>query len=171
MCQTESVDWEVELAVVIGKKCKDVNEEDALDYVLGWTVANDVSPVLSSPFPSFRSQRVSRAEPLLSPSLPPFLFCVHFFWPALPFLDHRPQAPSVQLAMVPRQRLRRLLPARPHPRLLPHHPQPARPQALYPRQRSPEAERIRGRDDLPARKVGRILFFTFPASALCFSLF
>lgn len=37
------VDWEVELAVVIGKKCKDVTEADALNYVLGYTVANDVS--------------------------------------------------------------------------------------------------------------------------------
>jgi len=37
------VDWEVELAVVIGSKCKDVSEEDALKYVVGYTVANDVS--------------------------------------------------------------------------------------------------------------------------------
>merc|ERR1712113_177902 len=36
-------DWEVELAIVIGKRCKDVSEEDALKYVLGYTVANDVS--------------------------------------------------------------------------------------------------------------------------------
>lgn len=37
------VDYEVELAVVIGRACKDVSREDALDYVLGYTVANDVS--------------------------------------------------------------------------------------------------------------------------------
>lgn len=37
------VDWEVELAVVIGVKCKDVSESEALRYVLGYTVANDVS--------------------------------------------------------------------------------------------------------------------------------
>jgi hypothetical protein len=43
VCQNEEVDWEVELCVVIGKDCKDVAEEDALDYVLGYTVANDVS--------------------------------------------------------------------------------------------------------------------------------
>ena len=29
--------------MVIGKECKDVLEEDALDYVLGYTCANDVS--------------------------------------------------------------------------------------------------------------------------------
>ena len=37
------VDWEVELAVVIGKPCKDVAPEDAEDYILGYTCANDVS--------------------------------------------------------------------------------------------------------------------------------
>lgn len=37
------VDYEVELAIVIGKRCKNVRREDALDYVLGYTVANDVS--------------------------------------------------------------------------------------------------------------------------------
>lgn len=41
-CQREEADWEVELCVVIGKDCKNVSEEDALDYVVGYTVANDV---------------------------------------------------------------------------------------------------------------------------------
>jgi 2-keto-4-pentenoate hydratase/2-oxohepta-3-ene-1,7-dioic acid hydratase in catechol pathway len=36
-------DWEVELAVVIGRKCKHVKKENALEYVAGYTVANDVS--------------------------------------------------------------------------------------------------------------------------------
>jgi len=36
-------DWEVELAIVIGKAAKDVLEAEALDYVLGYTGANDVS--------------------------------------------------------------------------------------------------------------------------------
>jgi 2-keto-4-pentenoate hydratase/2-oxohepta-3-ene-1,7-dioic acid hydratase in catechol pathway len=36
-------DYEVELTIVIGKSAKDVPEEDALDYVLGYTAANDVS--------------------------------------------------------------------------------------------------------------------------------
>lgn len=35
-------DYEVELAVVIGKDAKDVPESEALDYVLGYTGANDV---------------------------------------------------------------------------------------------------------------------------------
>jgi 2,4-diketo-3-deoxy-L-fuconate hydrolase len=40
---TKKVDWEAELAVVIGKRAKDVAEEDALNYVIGYTCGNDVS--------------------------------------------------------------------------------------------------------------------------------
>ena len=36
-------DWEVELGLVIGKTCKYVTAEEALDYVAGYFVANDVS--------------------------------------------------------------------------------------------------------------------------------
>lgn len=36
-------DWEVELGVVIGKEAKYVSEEDALDYVAGFCVINDLS--------------------------------------------------------------------------------------------------------------------------------
>jgi len=37
------VDYETELAVVIGKAAKDVSVAEALDYVIGYTAANDVS--------------------------------------------------------------------------------------------------------------------------------
>lgn len=40
---SDQVDYECELAVVIGKQCKNVSAEDALGYVLGYTCANDVS--------------------------------------------------------------------------------------------------------------------------------
>jgi 2-keto-4-pentenoate hydratase/2-oxohepta-3-ene-1,7-dioic acid hydratase in catechol pathway len=40
---TERVDWEVELAVVIGRRAVKVAKEEALDHVFGYTVANDVS--------------------------------------------------------------------------------------------------------------------------------
>jgi 2-keto-4-pentenoate hydratase/2-oxohepta-3-ene-1,7-dioic acid hydratase in catechol pathway len=40
---TERVDWEVELAVVIGQRMRKVAQGDALDHVFGYTVANDVS--------------------------------------------------------------------------------------------------------------------------------
>ena len=36
-------DWEVELAFVIGKTAKDVTESEAMDYIAGYTVCNDVS--------------------------------------------------------------------------------------------------------------------------------
>ncbi|KAH9947212.1 fumarylacetoacetate hydrolase [Amylocystis lapponica] len=36
-------DYETELVIVIGKAAKNVSEADALDYVLGYTAANDVS--------------------------------------------------------------------------------------------------------------------------------
>ena len=41
--RSDEVDYECELAVVIGKPCKNVSPEHALDYVLGYTCANDVS--------------------------------------------------------------------------------------------------------------------------------
>lgn len=41
--KSEKSDWEVELAVVIGKKAKYVSEENALDYVAGYAVHNDLS--------------------------------------------------------------------------------------------------------------------------------
>jgi 2-keto-4-pentenoate hydratase/2-oxohepta-3-ene-1,7-dioic acid hydratase in catechol pathway len=40
---TSQLDWEVELAVVIGKKGKYVSKEKAMDYVFGYTVINDIS--------------------------------------------------------------------------------------------------------------------------------
>jgi 2-keto-4-pentenoate hydratase/2-oxohepta-3-ene-1,7-dioic acid hydratase in catechol pathway len=41
--ESTEVDYECELAVVIGKTCKNATRENALDYVLGYTCANDVS--------------------------------------------------------------------------------------------------------------------------------
>lgn len=35
--------YEGELVAVFGKKCRNVSKEEALDYVLGWTIGNDVS--------------------------------------------------------------------------------------------------------------------------------
>ncbi|PTL38005.1 fumarylacetoacetate hydrolase family protein [Alkalicoccus saliphilus] len=40
---TEKLDYEAEFAFVVGKKAKDVSEEEALDYVAGYTIVNDVS--------------------------------------------------------------------------------------------------------------------------------
>lgn len=41
--KSDEVDYECELAVVIGRECYNVSKEKALDYVLGYTCANDVS--------------------------------------------------------------------------------------------------------------------------------
>ena len=40
---TQQLDWEVELAVIIGKKGKYVSKENAMDYVFGYTIINDIS--------------------------------------------------------------------------------------------------------------------------------
>ncbi len=37
------IDWEVELALVIGRRGKGIKKEEAMDYVAGFTVMNDVS--------------------------------------------------------------------------------------------------------------------------------
>lgn len=39
----EKTDWEVELAVIIGQRAKDVPESSALDYVAGYAIMNDIS--------------------------------------------------------------------------------------------------------------------------------
>ena len=40
---SEKTDWEVELGVVIGRRAKYVSEAEALDYVFGYCVVNDIS--------------------------------------------------------------------------------------------------------------------------------
>jgi 2-keto-4-pentenoate hydratase/2-oxohepta-3-ene-1,7-dioic acid hydratase in catechol pathway len=40
---SDQLDWEVELAVIIGTAGRDISEERAFDHVFGYTVANDVS--------------------------------------------------------------------------------------------------------------------------------
>jgi len=40
---TEELQYEGELVVVIGEKCRNVSEAEALDYVFGYTIGNDVS--------------------------------------------------------------------------------------------------------------------------------
>ena len=41
--RSDEVDYECELAVIIGRTCKNVSADDALRHVLGYTCANDVS--------------------------------------------------------------------------------------------------------------------------------
>ncbi|KAF4990295.1 hypothetical protein FDECE_14438 [Fusarium decemcellulare] len=60
IAQDDQADYEGELCVVIGKDAKDVSEEDALSYVAGYTVGNDISsrrlqrdPSLAGPVPQW----------------------------------------------------------------------------------------------------------------------
>lgn len=39
----KELDYEVELAIIIGKKCKNVAEEEAEEVIFGYTIANDIS--------------------------------------------------------------------------------------------------------------------------------
>lgn len=41
--ETEKLDWEVELALIIGKEAKHVQKDQAMDYIFGFCVALDVS--------------------------------------------------------------------------------------------------------------------------------
>ena len=43
IAQDDQADYEGELTVVMGRDAKNVSVEGALDYMLGYTVANDVS--------------------------------------------------------------------------------------------------------------------------------
>lgn len=47
----DHIDWECELGVVIGRHCRDVPEDEALDYVAGYTVVNDVTDRRFTPNP------------------------------------------------------------------------------------------------------------------------
>ncbi len=41
--RTERLDYEVELAAVIGRECKDVLKEEGMEYIYGYTILNDLS--------------------------------------------------------------------------------------------------------------------------------
>lgn len=52
----DHIDWELELGVIIGKRCKGVSEAEALQYVAAYTVVNDISDRVFRPNPG-RNQR------------------------------------------------------------------------------------------------------------------
>lgn len=52
----DHVDWECELGVIIGEVCKGVSEEEALDYVAGYTVVNDITDRKYRPNPERKSR-------------------------------------------------------------------------------------------------------------------
>ena len=52
----EHLDWELELGVVIGREAKGVRESEALEYVAGYTVVNDLSDRRFRPNPDRRER-------------------------------------------------------------------------------------------------------------------
>jgi len=40
---TQAVDYEVELGVIIGRRCRNISEGDVKDYIFGYTIINDVT--------------------------------------------------------------------------------------------------------------------------------
>ena len=50
------IDWEIELAVIIGRRVKHAAESEALEYVAGYTIINDISDRRFRPNPA-RQQR------------------------------------------------------------------------------------------------------------------
>jgi len=55
-CYSKQIDYEIELGVIIGKEAKCIGPDDALDYVAGYTICNDVS-ARSVTFEERRSSR------------------------------------------------------------------------------------------------------------------
>ena len=53
----DAIDWEAELAVVIGATCKGVSEADALNFVAGYTVLNDVTNRRFRPNPTRKKRQ------------------------------------------------------------------------------------------------------------------
>jgi 2-keto-4-pentenoate hydratase/2-oxohepta-3-ene-1,7-dioic acid hydratase in catechol pathway len=47
----DHIDWECELGVIIGRHCRAVSEHDALEYVAGYTIVNDISDRAFKPNP------------------------------------------------------------------------------------------------------------------------
>lgn len=56
----DHIDWECELGVVIGRQCKAVSEAEALSYVAGYTVVNDISDRKFTPNPTRKTRERDR---------------------------------------------------------------------------------------------------------------
>ncbi len=52
----DHIDWELELGVIIGKECRGASESNALEFVAGYTVVNDISDRKFTPNPG-RTER------------------------------------------------------------------------------------------------------------------
>src|SRR5262249_54337925 len=59
-CSPDHIDWECELGVVVGRRCRDVGEGEALGYVAGYTVVNDISDRKFTPNPGRKPRERDR---------------------------------------------------------------------------------------------------------------
>lgn len=59
-CSPDHIDYEAELGVVIGSRCRNVEEADALDYVAAYTVVNDITDRKYMPNPGRKSRERDR---------------------------------------------------------------------------------------------------------------
>jgi 2,4-diketo-3-deoxy-L-fuconate hydrolase len=84
--QAAQVDWEAELAVVIGAAARKVPRERAMEYVAGYTVCNDIS-ARDLQFPA--EHRALGGDWLRAKNRPTFLPTGPFLVPAGQIADHR----------------------------------------------------------------------------------
>ena len=84
--EASQVDWEAELAVVIGRRTHKVSREDAMDHVAGFTVCNDIS-ARDLQFPP--QHKALGGDWLRAKSRPTFLPTGPFLVPADQVGDHR----------------------------------------------------------------------------------
>jgi len=68
----EQHDWELELAVVIGRRARDVPAEAALEYIAGYTISNDISTrdVMNRPNFPMTDFIMSKSRPTFFPTGP-----------------------------------------------------------------------------------------------------
>ena len=71
---TEQLDYEAELALIIGKQGRGISQEEALDYVWGYTIINDVSA---------RDLQKRHQQWHLAKSLDSFVQWVHGWYPKM----------------------------------------------------------------------------------------
>ncbi|WP_262699582.1 MULTISPECIES: fumarylacetoacetate hydrolase family protein [Streptomyces] len=81
---TDAVDYEAELAVVIGRRCRGVTAENALDFVAGVTAFNDVSA---------RDLQMATSQWTIGKAIDTFAPC----GPALVFLDEIPDIQALKV--------------------------------------------------------------------------
>jgi 2-keto-4-pentenoate hydratase/2-oxohepta-3-ene-1,7-dioic acid hydratase in catechol pathway len=56
----DQIDWECELGIVIGRECRNVDESEALAYIAGYTVVNDISDRKFRPNPARKTRERDR---------------------------------------------------------------------------------------------------------------